>query len=209
MKQDISRRDALGYMAKASAWALGAGGIFVPKIVCAQMTLPHRRAAFRRGGGAGYSLIENDATTASTSFGAGNYYWGQAAWQRPSAITIYRLEFELLGNGSSRNWTVGAWTMTGINLNLAGLQRSSNLTAGANWTSATWFGADFTSGWAPSAATNYALLLWPETALGGNDIASYLDGTGLSGGGNRETFSAAGAASFAGGNDVSIRIYYL
>lgn len=158
-------------------------------------------------GGSCAETYTNDATTASTSFGGGNYYWGQASWQRPAAITICRLEFELLGNGSSRNWFVAIYTMSGINLNLAGQQAVSAAIPGANWASATWFGGDLTTPFAPSAATNYALVLFPETALGGNDITSYLDGTTLAGGGNREVFSAAGAAGFAGGNDCSIKIF--
>lgn len=203
----MKRREFNKALLKSAAWVM-AGGVYVPR-ACAASLVPSfpTKGATATAGGSCAETYTNDATTASTSFGGGNYYWGQASWQRPAAVTICRLEFELLGNGSSRNWFVAIYTMSGINLNLAGQQAVSAAIPGANWTSATWFGGNLTTPFAPLAATNYALVLFPETALPGNDITSYLDGTTLPGGGNREVFGAAGAAGFAGGNDCSIKIF--
>jgi hypothetical protein len=163
----------------------------------------------RPAAGASCSLTySNDASVASSSFGAGNYYFGQAQWQRPAAITICRLGFELLGDGSSRNWFVGIFTMSGINMpnppSGAQVAVSAAIT-GANWASPTWVEGDLVTPFAPLNATNYALLIYPETAMAGNNMASYLENTAFPG--YREVFNATGAASFAGGNDASIRIY--
>jgi hypothetical protein len=201
MQKKISQRTFL--KSAAGVFIPATFGIFIPKAK-AQGYYYAKPAA---GASCSVTISNTDPSTSQTTFGGGNLYAGQANWQRPSAITICSLEFEVQNNGSSRNWFVAIYTQTGANLNLGGQVAISAALPGANWAAKTRFGGPLITPFAPANATNYSLVIFPETAMGGNDIFIGVDDlTTLSGGGNREVFSAAGTASFASGNDVNIWI---
>lgn len=150
---------------------------------------------------------ENDGTAYYRSFGGGNIYAGQAMWNdggTPRAIC--RLDFELEGNGTGYTWNAEIHAVSGVyDLNTTALATSSNVT-GSNWATATWVQFDFSSPYTTSASTSYHLVVRPTVAMGGNDMGLHGSGTGMTG--YSDVFSAAGAASNAGGDDASIKIYW-
>lgn len=181
------------------------GLIFVP---CAAakaavvMSGPIMRTTAAAGGCT--ETYSNDGANVN-NFGAGNRFYGQAGWQRPAAVTICRLEFKLQANGSGTDWFVAIYTQTASDLNLAGQQAVSAAITGANWAAETWVGADLITPFAPAAATNYSLVIFPNPGLGSNDVFGHHDNTALPG--YREVWDSLGAANFGSGNDTAIKIF--
>jgi len=198
---------------KSGALFVPAFGIFVPKLIRAQAFSPSDVAFTRKieaaAGGScpadGSPSESNDTTAGSNTYGAGRLYFGQAQWQNDGTIrTVCKLGFLMRGNGTGKTFTATIWTMTTINLNA--VQATSDGVAGANWSSDTWVYYTFPTPFATQTSTNYALLVAPDSAMGGNDMTGYSGNTSHVG--YRDMFSAAGAADQASGNDAAIKIYW-
>lgn len=157
----------------------------------------------------GSPSAENDANTLSSVWGAGRLYYGQSRWtDGGTPRTICKLGFKLTGaTAGSSNFNATIWTNSvAPNFNLGTLQATSDVVAGSNSWNGTWVYFSFSTPFLTTANVAYALLVSPTVARASNDMNGFHDNTALPG--YRDDFSAAGAASFAGGNDAGIKIYW-
>ena len=180
----------------------------------ADVTLSQPRASAAAGGSCpGSPTASNDGATAIT-FGGGNIMIGQADWtDGGTPRTICRLDFEITGATGASGKTFYAkiyqmkTTANTYDLDVVtGPVATSTGVTGVDAWSATWVQFDFPTPFTTTASRRYALVVTLDVAFGSNDMTTFTDNTALTG--YRDAFSAAGAAQFAGGNDVSIRIYW-